>query len=55
VDPRTFAVAGPGYTGPARVVAAVTAGGTRLIDNVPVMLRAAGPDTEGRSRGAADR
>ena len=40
VDPRTFAVAGPGYTGPARIVAAVTAGGTRLIDNMPVVLTA---------------
>jgi pantoate--beta-alanine ligase len=49
VDPRTFAVAGPGYAGPARIVAAVTAGGTRLIDNVPVVLRADGPDTEGHS------
>jgi pantoate--beta-alanine ligase len=41
VDPRTFAVAGPGHAGPARIIAAVTAGGTRLIDNVPVMLTAA--------------
>jgi pantoate--beta-alanine ligase len=41
VDPRTFAVAGPGHTGPARIVAAVTAGGTRLIDNMPVVLTAA--------------
>ena len=40
VDPRTFAVAGPGHTGPARIIAAVTAGGTRLIDNMPVMLTA---------------
>jgi len=40
VDPRTFAVAGPGYTGPARIIAAVTAGRTRLIDNVPVALTA---------------
>ncbi len=40
VDPRTFAVAGPGHTGPARIIAAVTAGGTRLIDNMPVMLSA---------------
>jgi pantoate--beta-alanine ligase len=38
VDPRTFAVAGPGHAGPALIVAAATAGGTRLIDNVPVML-----------------
>ena len=62
VDPRTFAPAGPGYAGPALIVAAVTAGGTRLIDNVPVVLRAVpisgriagGPDKEGLSRGAAD-
>jgi pantoate--beta-alanine ligase len=40
VDPRTFAVAGPGYTGPELIVAAATAGGTRLIDNAPVMLTA---------------
>jgi pantoate--beta-alanine ligase len=40
VDPRTFAVAGPGYAGPALIVAAATAGGTRLIDNVPVELTA---------------
>jgi pantoate--beta-alanine ligase len=40
VDPRTFAVAGPGHTGPARIIAAVTAGGTRLIDNMPVVLTA---------------
>jgi pantoate--beta-alanine ligase len=44
VDPRTF---GPAVTGPALLVAAVTAGGTRLIDNVRVVL-------EGDSRGAAD-
>ena len=62
VDPRTFAPAGPGYAGPALIIAAVTAGGTRLIDNVPVVLRAVpisgrisgGPDKEGLSRGAAD-
>ena len=55
VDSRTFMVAGPGYAGPALIVAAVTAGGTRLIDNVPVML--AGADrrsTERGLRGAAD-
>jgi pantoate--beta-alanine ligase len=45
VDPRTFAVAGPGYTGPARIIAAVTAGGTRLIDNMPVVLTA-DPETD---------
>jgi pantoate--beta-alanine ligase len=56
VDPRTFAVAGPGHAGPALIVAAVTAGGTRLIDNVPVMLTA-DPDRRSRERdlrGAAD-
>jgi pantoate--beta-alanine ligase len=54
VDPHTFVPAGPGFAGPALMVAAVTAGSTRLIDNVPVVLRADGPDTEGHSRGAAD-
>ena len=39
VDPGTFGPAGPG---PALLVAAAKAGGTRLIDNVPVVL-AAGP------------
>jgi pantoate--beta-alanine ligase len=56
VDPRTFAVAGPGHAGPALIVAAATAGGTRLIDNVPVMLTA-GADrrsTEGSLGRAAD-
>jgi len=56
VDPRTFAAAGPGHAGPALIVAAVTAGGTRLIDNVPVVLTA-DPDrrsTERDLRGAAD-
>ena len=46
VDPRTF---GPAGDGPALIVAAATAGGTRLIDNVPVLL-----GTGGRSRDAAD-
>jgi pantoate--beta-alanine ligase len=54
VDPRTFVPAGPGHAGPALIIAAVTAGGTRLIDNVPVVLRADGPDKEGYSCGAAD-
>jgi hypothetical protein len=36
------------------IVAAVTAGTTRLIDNVPVLL-AAGPQGEGETRDAADR
>jgi pantoate--beta-alanine ligase len=50
VDPRTFGPAGPG---PALIVAAVTAGGTRLIDNVPVVL-SWGQNTERDFRGAAD-
>jgi pantoate--beta-alanine ligase len=50
VDPRTFGPPGPG---PALIVAAVTAGGTRLIDNVPVVL-AGGQNTERDFRGAAD-
>jgi len=54
VDPRTFVPAGLGHAGPALIIAAVTAGGTRLIDNVPVVLRADGSDTEGYSGGAAD-
>jgi len=50
VDPRTF---GPPGRGPALIVAAVTAGGTRLIDNVPVMLT--GTHSEERDfRGVAD-
>ncbi len=50
VDPRTFGPPGPG---PALIVAAVTAGGTRLIDNVPVMLT--GTHSKERDfRGAAD-
>ena len=50
VDPRTFGPAGPG---PALIVAAVAAGGTRLIDNVPVVLTG-GQNTERDFRGAAD-
>ena len=50
VDPRTFGPPGPG---PALIVAAVTAGGTRLIDNVPVVL-AGGQNTERDFLGAAD-
>ena len=41
VDPGTFGPAGPGQAGPALLVAAAKAGGTRLIDNVPVVLAAA--------------
>jgi pantoate--beta-alanine ligase len=50
VDPRTFGPAGPG---PALIVAAVTAGGTRLIDNAPVVLTG-GQNTERDFRSAAD-
>jgi pantoate--beta-alanine ligase len=53
VDPRTFAVARPGQAGPALIVAAATAGGTRLIDNVPVVLPADSRNTEGPTRDAA--
>jgi len=53
VDPRTFTTAPPGRAGPAVIVAAATAGGTRLIDNVPVVL-AAGRNTEGQVGDAAD-
>ena len=49
VDPGTFGPAGPG---PALLVAAAKAGGTRLIDNVPVVL--AGPENEGPADHAAD-
>ncbi|HUB21561.1 MAG TPA: pantoate--beta-alanine ligase [Streptosporangiaceae bacterium] len=51
VDPATF---GPAESGSALIVAAVTAGGTRLIDNVPVALGADGSDRERDFRGAAD-
>jgi pantoate--beta-alanine ligase len=53
VDPRTFAPIRPGQAGPAVIVAAVTAGTTRLIDNVPVLL-ADGLLRDGRTRDAAD-
>lgn len=53
VDPRTFAPVRPGHAGPAVIVAAATAGGTRLIDNMPVLL-ASGRNTERHSRDAAD-
>lgn len=49
VDPGTF---GPAEPGPALLVAAARAGGTRLIDNVPVVL-AAKAAAEGRLRDAA--
>ena len=53
VDPDTFAVVRPGQAGPAVIVAAVTAGTTRLIDNVPVLL-GHGPDPRKGARDAAD-
>ena len=40
VDPVTFGPVRPGQAGPALLVAAAKAGGTRLIDNVPVALAA---------------
>ena len=49
VDPRTFGPAGPGR---ALIVAAVTVAGTRLIDNMPVVLTG-GQNTERDFRGAA--
>jgi pantoate--beta-alanine ligase len=63
VDPHTFAPVRPGQAGPAVIVAAVTAGTTRLIDNVPVLLsdpqaadpQTAGPQAKGETRNAADR
>ncbi len=45
-DPGTFAEAGPGYAGPALLLAAVRVGTTRLIDNAELVL-AAGPGREG--------
>ena len=56
VDPHTFARVGPGQAGPAVIVAAVTAGTTRLIDNVPMLLSdAVGPKAKGEERDAPDR
>jgi len=49
VDPRTFGPPGPG---PALIVAAVTVAGTRLIDNMPVVLTG-GQNSERDFRGAA--
>ena len=46
VDPGTFGPAGPG---PALLVAAARAGGTRLIDNMPVVLPAGGPEDAGKA------
>jgi len=61
VDPRTFTAVRPDHGGSALLVAAARAAGTRLIDNVPVVL-SAGPAggwlsdaaAEGRARDAAD-
>jgi pantoate--beta-alanine ligase len=53
VDPRAFTPVRPDQAGPAVIVAAATAGSTRLIDNRPVVL-AANRITEGHSRDAAD-
>jgi pantoate--beta-alanine ligase len=41
VAPDTFAPVPPGLAGPALIVAAATAGTTRLIDNMPVELEGA--------------
>jgi pantoate--beta-alanine ligase len=46
VDPRTFTPVLPGQAGPALLLTAARVGGTRLIDNVPVVL----PAAEGRDR-----
>jgi pantoate--beta-alanine ligase len=61
VDPRTFTAVRPGHGGPALLVAAARAGGTRLIDNVPLVLpagagggRLSDAAEEGRARDAAD-
>ena len=50
VDPGTFGPVGAGQAGPAILVAAAKAGGTRLIDNVPVVLATV---AAGRLRDAA--
>ena len=41
VDPVSFAPVVPGYTGEALLLAAARAGGTRLIDNMPLVLGSA--------------
>jgi pantoate--beta-alanine ligase len=38
VDDATFAAAGDGYRGPARLLVAARSGGTRLIDNAPLVI-----------------
>ena len=53
VDPDTFTAVRPGLPGAALIVAAATAGTTRLIDNVPVALTT-GQDPEGQAVDAAD-
>jgi len=50
VDQDTFT---PAQAGPALIVAAATAGTTRLIDNAPVVLTA-GQEPEGQAVDAAD-
>jgi pantoate--beta-alanine ligase len=52
VDARTFTPAQPGQAGPAVLVLAARVGGTRLIDNVPVVL-AAGPEAGSATEGHA--
>jgi len=61
VDPHTFTAVRPGDGGPALLVAAARAGGTRLIDNVPLVLpalpvggRISDAAAKGRARDAAD-
>jgi len=48
VDPRAFTAVRPGQGGPALLIAAAKAGGTRLIDNVPVLLPEPGAAAEER-------
>jgi pantoate--beta-alanine ligase len=55
VDPATFAPVPPGQAGPAVLAVAATVGGTRLIDNVPVVLAGARQGEGGPAVHAADR
>ena len=55
VDPATFASVPPGQAGPAVLAVAATVGGTRLIDNVPVVLAGARQGEGGPAGDAADR
>jgi pantoate--beta-alanine ligase len=52
VDPETFGPVRPGRGGAALLIAAARAGGTRLIDNVPVVLPP-GPEPAGTAPGDA--